>query len=532
MPKRGRSRTGNGPDLWSLVGDTLRRGGRPGVIAALSFVVPVSTIALLLPNVYRATTTVLIERQQIPDELVRSTVTSALETRLHSITQEILSRPQLQALKERFGLDADLAPATPNEQAIAQLRDRVRVQIEPSKISRDRGNGAAVAFTVSYAGRDPERVALVANALAAAYVEQNLNMRRQEAAGTADFLRAQLDTTKRTLEQQEREVSAFKGQHAGELPQQLEANLRTLEQLNAQLRLNSENQVRASEQRAALMRQLNEAEGMATAGGPDAAGNRLTQLKQSLAVLQARYSERYPDVVRVKAEIASLEAELSKAPPESEQPETKVVSANPVNFQLKQALDAANVELKRLKAEEENLRRSLATYQQRVELAPKREQESQALLRDYETTKELYRSLVVRERESQLAEDMEQGKKGEQFRIIEPALPALAPAAPRRKVMIAFALACSFVLGAAVVVARELLDRSFHVAEDVQAMARIPVLVSIPSVLTVGDRRSQRKRDARAAMLVLASLALSIALSYVIAKDNWTLSALLLRLVS
>src|SRR5438445_8578012 len=80
-------------------------------LAMLAFVAPMAAAVSLLtflPNIYRSTATVLVDRQQVPEKFVHSTVTSALETRLHTISHEILSRSRLEALINRFGLYSDL----------------------------------------------------------------------------------------------------------------------------------------------------------------------------------------------------------------------------------------------------------------------------------------------------------------------------------------------------------------------------------------------------------------------------------------
>ena len=172
----------------------LRRRWRWGILTFLGCLVPAVSVLVFLPDVYRSTATVLIERQQIPDALVRSTVTSALETRLHTITQEILSRPHLESLSSAFQIDEAWGAAVPSNLAIERVSNNIEVELEASKVGRD-FSSAAVAFTVSFSSPDPEKAALVANALAQSYVEKNLEMRKQEASGTADFLRQQLEAT-------------------------------------------------------------------------------------------------------------------------------------------------------------------------------------------------------------------------------------------------------------------------------------------------------------------------------------------------
>ena len=139
------------------------------------------------------------------------------------------------------------------------MRQDIEIEMRSGERRSDR---VTIAFTVGYRGRDPQKVALVANTLAIFYIEENLKAREKQAAGTADFLRAQVEELKGKLDEQEKQVTAFKEKYIGELPQQLDANLKTLEQLNSQLRLNADNQVKANERRAALATQLAETEGV------------------------------------------------------------------------------------------------------------------------------------------------------------------------------------------------------------------------------------------------------------------------------
>jgi uncharacterized protein involved in exopolysaccharide biosynthesis len=196
-------RTGSGLDT------ALEVWARRKWLALLGFAIPMSAAVSLitfLPNIYRSTATVLVERQQIPENFVQSTVTNALETRLHTISQEVLSRSRLEALIERFGLYQDLRERVPMEAVIERTRKDIKLELK-SVQSRGRGE-ATVAFTISYQGGDPETVSQVANTLASFYVEEDLKARERQATGTAEFLKVQLEETKKRLDEQEQKVSA------------------------------------------------------------------------------------------------------------------------------------------------------------------------------------------------------------------------------------------------------------------------------------------------------------------------------------
>jgi uncharacterized protein involved in exopolysaccharide biosynthesis len=209
---------------------------------------------------------------------------------------------------------------------------------------------STIAFTISYRGSDPQKVALVTNTLASFYIEENLKVREKESTGTADFLKVQLAEVQGRLDDQERKVSEFKKLHTGELPQELEVNLATLERLNAQLRLNNDNLSRAMAQREAVARQMDEAVPGSVPGAPGApepAEQRLARLRLELAELSARFSEKYPDVIRAKAEIADLERQLAEPRPQAAKPDAPAVpTVDPATRRVRQILASVDAEIK------------------------------------------------------------------------------------------------------------------------------------------------------------------------------------------
>lgn len=490
-------------------------------LALIVFAAPFSAVVGLvtsLPNTYQASAKIVVERQQLPEAFVKSTVTSEFETRLHTISQEVLSRSRLEELINRFGLYAHLRHQVPQEALIERMRGDIRLEIGEPGARRAAPRG--ITFTVSFRGGDPNNVALVANTLASVYIEENLRVRERQATGTAEFLRVQLDETKKRLDEQERRVSEFKKRYVGELPEQMTANLATLERLHTQLRLNGDNQARAVERREAAARQLAETESFGSSGAPDVTATRLGRLRQDLTELRARFSDRYPEVIRVKTEIAALERQLTDAKPEERPPLDAAPPTNPHVLRMRQALNELEAEVKVLKNEERHLRTTMAAYQARVENAPRREQELQELSRDYQTTKELYATLLKRSEEAQLAESMEQRQKGEQFRVVEPALPSHEPAAPKRAQLVLMGLLLSLGLAGGAVLLAEQRDTSFHTVDEVRAFTSVPVLVSIPRINTEADARRRRWRGRVVVSAAIVGLTVIVGTSYLIGRGN------------
>src|SRR3989475_3007812 len=529
-------------------------------LAILAFSGPMAvgmSLVAFLPNIYRSTATVLVDRQQVPEAFVRSTVTSALETRLHTISQEVLSRARLEDLINRFGLYVELRKQAPLEDVIARMRGDIKLELKSAELRGLRE--ATVAFTITYQGSDPATVSSVTNTLASFYIEENTRARERQATGTAEFLKVQLGETKVRLDEQEQRVSGFKRRYLGELPQQMDANLTTLDRLHAQLRQNADSQTRGVERRQALSSQLAEAESLfsspyAVAAAGAAAGQimpigppevreaaRLAQKKEELARLRTQFSEKYPDVIQLKDEVAVLERELANSKAAEPKPGSSATAppppagASPMTpyvLRLKEALSEVQTELKVLKTEEGRLRESIAVYQARVENVPRREQEYKELSRDYESTRELYGSLLKRYEEAQIAESMEQRQKGEQFRVLDAAVQNLQPAAPNRVKLLLIALAASLGLAVSVVLGAEHIDSSFHEIDDLRAFSNVPVLVSIPRIVTRTDLRRQWWRMRLGATAALVGLVLIVGVAYFVAHGNERLILLLTRMAS
>jgi uncharacterized protein involved in exopolysaccharide biosynthesis len=265
---------------------------------------------------------------------------------------------------------------------------------------------------------------------------------------------------------------------------------------------------------------------------------RLAQMKQELTRLRTQFSDRYPDVVQLAAEVAALEQALAEAKsseqkteekPTAPQPTPQATPLTPYVLRLKEALREAQADLKVLKSEEGRLRDGIAAYQGRVENLPRREQEFIELSRDYDSTRELYQTLMKRYEEAQLAESMEQRQKGEQFRVIEPALPDPRPAAPNRVRLLLMAVAVSLGLAVGGVVLAEHIDTSFHSVDELRAFSPAPVLVSIPRIVTQAGLRRARWRMRFAASAALIGLVMIVGVAYVVAHENERLVSFLAR---
>jgi polysaccharide chain length determinant protein (PEP-CTERM system associated) len=481
------------------------------------------TAAWSLPDLYRSTSTVLVARQQVSEAFVRASVTAELETRIQTIHQEIMSRARLTGVITRLNLYPDLRGDLPLDAIVERMRRDI--QLELKGVEQMAGRAATIAFAVSYTGRDPQKVAEVANTLAALYVEENTRSRERQAHRTAAFLKEQLDSITRELDAQQRRVAEFRLRHTAELPQQLEANLAALERLNSQLRLNGEYQLRAVERGERLERQLGEAK-RRPADAP-AVPKPLADLaakRQELAQLRRQYSGRHPDVIRVIAEIETLEERTTglETPPAEPSAEDSVE-------RIEQHVARSVAELAALREEERFLRTTIREYEARVETAPKRAQELQELSRDQETTKERHDAVLRQYEAAQLAATLEERQNIEQFRVLDPAIAPVRPSAPNRLWLIVMGLVAAAGLGFGAMLAMERLDTSFHTADDLRAFAGVPMVATVRLIRTPADVRQERRR----AGLVVAALVVAVGIvaagSYYIAGNNEQLVRLATR---
>ncbi len=488
-------------------------------LALLVLLIPLAAFvgtALTLPNIYESTASVLIEHQPLPERLVGPSAADELETRLRTVSQQILSRSRLYGLITQFDLYHEMRSRTTPEIVVERMRKDIDLEFNAMRDTS--GRDATIAFSLSYRGRDPDVVAEVANALAALFVEENARIREQQTAGTTAFLEAQLEDAKRGLEAQEQRMNQFKVRYLGELPEQQATNLAALERLNGQLRVISDRELRAMGRRDDVAKQLDESAGGAAADSPAA---RLAKLRQELADLRTRYTDEHPDVVRVRDEIAALERQLATG---GGKPTSAPV---PSGRDIQNNIAEVDKELATLRNQEETLRRAIDSYERRIENAPRREQELQQLSRDYSTAKELYQSLLQRYEDAQLAERLQQRLQGDQFRILDQAVPSPRPIAPHRIRLLLMGLMLSMGIAAGAVVLVESRDTSFHAVDDVRAFTSVPVLISVPPIITPADTGRRRLRFSLAALAAVLGAAGIVAASAYFARSNDMLVRLL-----
>jgi polysaccharide chain length determinant protein (PEP-CTERM system associated) len=330
----------------------------------------------------------------------------------------------------------------------------------------------------------------VANTLANYFIDENLKVREAQAIGTSGFLDDQLDAIRIRLEEVEKQFGDYRKKYMGELPEQLNTNLRVLDRLQLQLNERQENLRDAKNRILLLDNQIEANRNLQTAGvtAPSGTGQvlTLTQLKQQLADLKANYTDRHPDVIRLKRQIEDAEAKAAETESGSGAPEQEQSGSAAPRTQNRfladqiQQRNATYLEIKDLESELANTMLQIKDYQRRVEVTPNREAELLSLNRDYENIKESYNSLLNRKLEADIAVNMEKKQKGEQFRIVDHARLPQNPVSPNLKKLFMLAVAAGLGLGGGLIFVLDHLDTSLKRPDDIEADLGVPVLATIP----------------------------------------------------
>jgi polysaccharide chain length determinant protein (PEP-CTERM system associated) len=477
--------------------------------------------SMKLPKIYRASTLILVQPQKVPESYIREIVSLNIEDRVRTITQQVTSRTNLEKIINDFNLYNNPGTFMFMEEKVAELRRRITVDVS------GRGNSFQIFFT----GKNPKQTADIANALASYFITENLKMREEQAIGTEEFLTEELANLRTKLLNKEEEIKQYREKYMGGLPEQLETNLRILESLQEQKIANHENLREAENRKLLIQQQISDAEESkknlmtpSEAGGEIAEPTSRDQLKAKLAALKGRYTEKHPDVMRLKRKISELE---STEPIESSQEQGEPVanrSSSQAAVDLTNQLREIDFTIKNLKAEALRIDSQIQWYQEKVEQTPRREQELMSLNRDYANLQETYNSLLSRKLEAELAVNMEKKQKGEQFRILDPAKVPQKPYKPDIQRVLFMSIALGFGLGFALAYVGESMDTSFRKPEEVETALNIPVIASLPFTRNARERSRLKKKRMLTTFfigitVVFLGLAMLISLKGTIALD-------------
>ena len=519
-------------DLEHYLGIVRRRHMQFFVPLLLGWVV-VWAASWVLPSRYRSSTLILVEQPTMPKDYVTPNVNDDLQDRLRSITQQILSRTRLLHIIDQLHLYADSHGQVSPDDQVERMRKDISIELV-----RD-GDGRVSAFNVSYLSQNPHIAQAVTSELTNLFISENLEVRQQQSEGTTKFLESQLATARQTLSDQEEKIREFKGQHVGQLPAQVGSNLQILAGLQSQLQAEQDALNTAKQQRVyleTLVSQYRSLQSSTKAGGSAPMGlpaidEELSKLRSQLADLSSHYTDRHPDVRKVKEEIARTEAmrsqivaDLKAKAASGAQPDASATTAdNEIKdpsspmVQLQGQVQSNRVEIANREQGIKELTAKVNDYQARLNQEPVREQELSDLTRGYDQSKANYDELLKKKNESAMATSMELLQQGERFRIIDPPSLPLKPDFPNRLKFCVIGLGVGLGLGFVVAAAFEMMDDRIYDEKEFQQLLPVAVISEIPAIGVEADEQLERRRRwlgwATAAAVSIAIL-LGSALSY------------------
>ena len=469
-----------------------------------------------IENQYQSDMLIAIDPQRVPESFVRSTVTLATDLRVEAITVQVLSRTALQRLIETYDLYPDERKVMPMEDVIIKMRANVKIQLERPRPQWGMPS-PPTAFHVMFTYKDPQMAARVAQQLGSRFVDQNVRERGAQAGATSRFLETQLLEARAKLELQEQRLEAFRQQHGDALPTQMQSNMQA--QMSSQMQAQGvvESIARDRDRKQMLERLYRDAlnapvPAPASVGGTPSAvavtttapfRQQLLSARTLLATLEQRYQPEHPDVIRAKRMVAELEpkaaAEQSAETPGSANAAAVAVAGDPARADRLQQMLAEIESLERQvnfkEAEEKRLREQIAEYQRRLEAVPGLESDWTALTRDYDTQQAAYKELLSKSSAARVSMNLEEQEIGERFRIVDAAeVPVRPLKAPRMQINFG-GLAGGLILGVGVTFLLMLKDASFRRDRDVLETLALPVLASVPRIVTSVQRTRQRRRQ-------------------------------------
>lgn len=519
------------------------------LIPFLAVVIISAVVAFTLPSIYRSSCKILVEGQQIPSEFVRTTVTTVVEEAIQTITQQIMSRSKLSEIIKRFNLYEDMRGKRTTGEILGKMRNDISLNMIGADVKNPRtgrSSTGTIAFSLSYEGKDPDKVQKVANELASLYLEQNLKVREEMAKTTSGFIEADLKNMGEYITQLEEKIAKFKSRHIQSLPEMAWVNSQMVQRLEQELS-RIEQEIQATKERKIYL------EGQLAGINPDLAGiktpeGRYADPEQRLEYLSAKYtslkaslSEKHPDLIKTKKEIEALErdvnlkkrigikqnqlekmkadlvskeAVLSPKHPDiiklkrsieitgkeistllNEIPGSKEIErkpSNPAYISLQTQITTAEMDLENLIKVKATTGAKLNNYLKRLELTPRIEKEYRLLTRDYENARDRYQKTLNKLMEAKTAEAMEKGQKGQKFTIIDPAIYPEKPFKPNRMVIVVIGFILGLGGGIGSGALREFLDDSIRSETELMELTKKPLLAVIPYIET--DLDTKRKK--------------------------------------
>lgn len=553
------------------------------LLTGLSLLTVSLSVAFLWPPTYKSTATILIEEQEIPSDLVRSTITSYADQRIETIKQQVMSRTTLWKVVEQFNLYQEQRNNSPAEEVVKSFVKDIEVQVISADVVDKRTQHptkATIAFTVAYQNRSPELAQKVANELTSLFLGENLKSRERQAQEATSFLQQEAENLARHINEIDEKIAKFKHRANGALPELAPLNQQLMNQTEREL-MDVDQQIRSLEERKTylegelatikpntpilsvtgerildsterlralraeysgasanlsadhpdMIKMKQEIEALEKEAGPlpdaEEASKRLVDARATLAADLERLGKEHPDVLHAQRKIAALEQEVHRLRAVPQRP-ANLRPENPAYINLQAQLNSATSSLEALRKTRLEVKRRLSEYATRLERSPGIEPEYLVLTRDRDTSSQKYQDIRSRLLEAKVAEGLEVQRKGERFSLIDPPSLPEKPYKPNRVaiVLLGFILAVGGGIGLGA--AAESLDHSIRTPDQLAALTQHFPLAVIPFMPNEEDvaRATLRRRVVQTAGLGAFATVLLLLHVFIIPLDVLWFTAL------
>lgn len=474
------------------------------------------------PKVYRSSSLIMYQQKINPTEM--SPDLSRFQEVVSTVTQQITSRTSLEDLINQFDLYKDLRARLPMEDVVDIMRNNA-ISIRPDR----RGN----TFEVAFEGSIPKKVLLVTNALAAKFIEENIRLREETVSETSAYIKDELKMAKEGLNKKEAAMRNYKLKYYNEMPEQRETNISRLNALQVQYQGYQNNLQELERTKVLIQEQISLRQEILAkfSGGaavestsdnnmtPLSASSQIAKLQSDLDILLTRYTDKHPDVRRLKSLIARLQedmenqTETADAGEQDNVPQDKAEADNAQErdfqlYKMQKQIEEIDHDISTLNKEKQKTKEQIDAFVSRIEAAPVREAEWTDLTRDYEQLSKHYEELVAKNIQADSAESLERRQKGSQFKIVDPAHFPEKPFYPDFMIIMLMTLGIGLGTGGAIALGFEFLDTSFRDAHDLEKFLELPVACSIPVIMTDNEKRRQHLKSAVGLTLFVLSLTL------------------------
>ncbi len=471
------------------------------LLAAIFAAVALTTLVLGLraPKAYTSSTTVLVEETNIIEPLLKGRAVATTVVDRAGIAREVaFSRRVMDEILRTGGwLDSSPGPLE---------RDRLIDQITSrTEITNPRQNLNLI--KISYTDSDADRAFQVTRRFADLIIQESLRTKERESRAAYGFIDSQVSDYHRRLSDAEDRLAKYRKAHPEVLLGDQEDVTRRISQLQLEIDKSLMDQAEQRSQAGAWQSHVSREQSIGFAQartGPIQA--RLAELQTERARLVGSYTERHPDVIRVQNQIREMQVQLQRGG-------TAVVAGaaafNPGaggdRGRLTEARSRSMGSASRVAAGHTLLSQELARLNRVAALGS----ELANLTRNFEVNRNLYQDLLERRENARLSMNLDAQRGGLSFRVQEPAAVPLQSNGMSLTQVAMGGLALAIVAPLLLLVSWIRFDPRVRMPSQIEQLAGLPVIGSIPSRPTSWHHARNRQR-----LLLAAGLMLSVPIAY------------------